>query len=145
MGREHCTKSFIMITFCYLNHPLSKMTLFGTEVLLHYVIISIFYNLQGKRQGQRFVRGRFQRARKLSFLSISRFSGLSSAVTPTMGSVSSLLPSSDEMPSSSEGLQDGGEEIESTLNSSVHTPGKLSKEEDEEPLSDCKFFGTSCI
>ncbi|XP_073481579.1 coiled-coil domain-containing protein 60 [Aquarana catesbeiana] len=91
---------------------------------------------KGKRQGQRFLRGHLQRARKLSFLSISRFSGLSSAVTPTMGSVSSLLPSSDEMPSSSDGLQDGGEEIESTVNSSVHTPGKLSKEEDEEPLSD---------
>ncbi|XP_077318206.1 coiled-coil domain-containing protein 60 isoform X2 [Lithobates pipiens] len=91
---------------------------------------------KGKRQGQRFLRGHLQRTRKLSFLSISRFSGLSSAVTPTMGSVSSLLPSSDEMPSSSDGLQDGGEEIESTVNSSVHTPGKLSKEEDEEPLSD---------
>nr|DBA23274.1 TPA: hypothetical protein GDO54_014204 [Pyxicephalus adspersus] len=65
-----------------------------------------------------------------------RFSGLSSAVTPSMGSVSSLIPSSDEMPVSSDGPQDGGDDIESTVNSSVHTPGKLSKEEDEEPLSD---------
>ncbi|XP_018413991.1 PREDICTED: coiled-coil domain-containing protein 60 [Nanorana parkeri] len=91
---------------------------------------------KGKRQGQRFIRGHLQRARKLSFLSISRFSGLSSAVTPTMGSVSSLLPSSEEMPASSDGPQDGGEDIESTVNSSVHTTGKVSKDEEEEPLSE---------
>ncbi|KAM5194635.1 coiled-coil domain-containing protein 60 [Mantella aurantiaca] len=91
---------------------------------------------KGKRQGQRITRGPLQRARRLSFLSISRFSGLSSVVTPTMGSVSSLLPSSDEMPASSDSHQDGGEDIESTVNSSVQTPGKLSKDEEEEPLSD---------
>ncbi|XP_072272070.1 coiled-coil domain-containing protein 60 [Pyxicephalus adspersus] len=91
---------------------------------------------KGKRQGQKFIRGQLQRARKLSSLSNFRFSGLSSAVTPSMGSVSSLIPSSDEMPVSSDGPQDGGDDIESTVNSSVHTPGKLSKEEDEEPLSD---------
>ncbi|CAI9588394.1 unnamed protein product, partial [Staurois parvus] len=39
-------------------------------------------------------------------------------------------------PISSDGLQDGGEDIESTVNSSVHTSAKVSKEEDEEPLSD---------
>ncbi|XP_068102429.1 coiled-coil domain-containing protein 60 isoform X2 [Hyperolius riggenbachi] len=85
---------------------------------------------KGKRQGQRFFRGQLQRGRKLSFLSTSRFSGLSSAITPTVGSVSSLLPSSEEMPASSDGPQDSGEDIESTVNSSLHT------RQDEEPVSD---------
>ncbi|KAM9330910.1 coiled-coil domain-containing protein 60 [Gastrophryne carolinensis] len=91
---------------------------------------------KGKRQGPILHRGLFPRARKLSFLSISRYSGLSSTVTPTIGSVSSLLQSSDEIPASLDGPQDSGEDIESTINSSFHTPGRLSKEEDEEPLSD---------
>lgn len=34
--------------------------------------------------------------------------------------------------------QEVGDDLESTANSSLHTPGKLSKDEDEEALSDCK-------
>ncbi|XP_044146812.1 coiled-coil domain-containing protein 60 [Bufo gargarizans] len=92
-----------------------------------------------KKQSQKLFRNHL-RARKLSFLSVSRFSGLSSAHTPTIGSVSSLLPGSDEMATggttSSDAPQEGGDDLESTVNSSLHTPGKLSKEEDEEQLSD---------
>ncbi|XP_040271949.1 coiled-coil domain-containing protein 60 [Bufo bufo] len=94
---------------------------------------------KNKKQSQKLFRNHL-RARKLSFLSVSRFSGLSSAHTPTIGSVSSLLPGSDEMATggttSSDAPQEGGDDLESTVNSSLHTPGKLSKEEDEEQLSD---------
>ncbi|KAM4052286.1 coiled-coil domain-containing protein 60 isoform 2-T2 [Anomaloglossus baeobatrachus] len=80
------------------------------------------------------------RAQKLSFLSISRYSALSSAHTPTRSSVSSLLPGSDDMvtggTTSTDIPQEGGDDMESTVTSSLHTPGKQSKEEDEEPLSE---------
>ncbi|XP_075034644.1 coiled-coil domain-containing protein 60 [Mixophyes fleayi] len=95
---------------------------------------------KSKRQSQKSIRSHLQRARKLSFLSTSRYSGLSLAITPTIGSVSSLVPSSDEMAAggttSSDAPQEGGEDMESTVNSSLYTPGKLSKEEEDEPLSD---------
>ncbi|XP_063820378.1 coiled-coil domain-containing protein 60 isoform X2 [Pseudophryne corroboree] len=95
---------------------------------------------KSKRQSQKFLRSHIQRARRLSFLSTSRYSGVSLAITPTIGSVSSLLQSSDEMTpwgtTPSDALQDGGEDMESTIYSSSHSPGKLSKEDDEEPLSD---------
>ncbi|XP_056393192.1 coiled-coil domain-containing protein 60 isoform X2 [Hyla sarda] len=95
---------------------------------------------KNKKQSQRLLRNHLQRPRKMSFLSISRYSGLSSAHTPTIGSVSSLVPSSDDMATggttSSDAPQEGGDDLESTVNSSLHTPGKRSKEEDEEPLSD---------
>ncbi|XP_069816793.1 coiled-coil domain-containing protein 60 [Dendropsophus ebraccatus] len=96
---------------------------------------------KNKKQSQRLLRNHLPRARKLSFLSISRYSGPSSAPTPTIGSsVSSLVPGSDDLAAggtpTSEAPQEGGDELESTANSSLHTPGKQSKEEEEEPLSD---------
>ncbi|XP_069610557.1 coiled-coil domain-containing protein 60 [Ranitomeya imitator] len=94
---------------------------------------------KNKKQNPKVLRSHL-RAQKLSFLSISRHSGLSSAHTPTLSSVSSLLPSSDDMvtggTTSSDVPQEGGDDMESTVNSSLHTPGKQSKEEDEEPLSE---------
>ncbi|KAG9487822.1 hypothetical protein GDO78_007555 [Eleutherodactylus coqui] len=97
---------------------------------------------KNKKQNQKLLRNHLQRSypRKLSFLSISRYSGLSSAHTPTIGSVSSLLPGSDDTTTacttSSDAPQEGGDDLESTVNSFLHTPGKQNKEEDEEPLSD---------
>lgn len=95
---------------------------------------------KNKKQSHKYLRNHLQRARKLSFLSISRYSGLSSAHTPTIGSVSSLLPGSDDMATggttSLDAPQEVGDDLESTANSSLHTPGKLSKDEDEEALSD---------
>ncbi|XP_075118279.1 coiled-coil domain-containing protein 60-like [Leptodactylus fuscus] len=94
---------------------------------------------KNKKQSQKILLRSHLRARKLSFLSISRYSGLSSVHTPTMGSVSSLLPGSDDVvtgaTTSSDLPQEGGDDLESTVNSSLHNAGKLSKE-DEEPLSE---------
>ncbi|XP_075691590.1 coiled-coil domain-containing protein 60 [Rhinoderma darwinii] len=95
---------------------------------------------KNRKQSQKLIHSNIQRARKLSILSISRYSGLSAIHTPTIGSVSSLLPGSDDVATggttSSDAPQEGGDDLESTVNSSLHTPGKLSKDEDEETLSD---------
>ncbi|XP_071998387.1 coiled-coil domain-containing protein 60 isoform X2 [Engystomops pustulosus] len=94
---------------------------------------------KNKKQSQKFPRSHL-RGRKMSFLSISRYSGLSSTLTPTIGSVSSLVPGSEDTAAggttSSDAAQEGGDESESTVNSSLQTPAKQSKEEDEEPLSE---------
>ncbi|KAM8961213.1 coiled-coil domain-containing protein 60-like [Pelodytes ibericus] len=92
---------------------------------------------KSKKQNQKIGRSYLQQSRKSSFLSTSLVSGLSSVPTPMMSSVSSLIPSSDAGGTiSSEAIQEAGEDFESTANSSLHNQGKLSKEEDEEPLSD---------
>ncbi|CAH2295998.1 Hypothetical predicted protein [Pelobates cultripes] len=86
------------------------------------------------------IRGHNQRPRKASFLSISRFSVPSSTLTPSMDSVSSLIPNSDETSTggatASDALQEGGEDSESAANSSLRIHDKLNKEEEEEALSD---------
>ncbi|KAM4707130.1 coiled-coil domain-containing protein 60 [Discoglossus pictus] len=94
----------------------------------------------GKPKKQnKLLRSHYLHPRKASFLSISRFSAMSSAHTPIMGSISSLYPSSDGTPAGaneySDAPHEGGEDLESTANSSFITHGKQSKEE-EEPLSD---------
>ncbi|XP_053329431.1 coiled-coil domain-containing protein 60 [Spea bombifrons] len=95
---------------------------------------------KSKKSSQKLFRSHFLRPRKASFLSISRFSGVSSTQTPTIGSVSSLIPSSEEMPLvgniSSDALQEGVEDLELAAQSSLQNQGKLGKEEDEEPVSD---------
>ncbi|KAM4809227.1 coiled-coil domain-containing protein 60 [Rhinophrynus dorsalis] len=95
---------------------------------------------KAKKQIRKLPHSHLIRQRRASFLSTSRFSGLSSALPSNMGSVSSLVPNSDDMPTggttSSDAPQEGGEDLESTVNSSLYMQGKLNKEEDEEPLSD---------
>uniref|UniRef100_A0A8C5LPK7 Coiled-coil domain containing 60 n=1 Tax=Leptobrachium leishanense TaxID=445787 RepID=A0A8C5LPK7_9ANUR len=95
---------------------------------------------KGRKAGEKGFRGHIQRPRKASFLSVSRFSVLSSTHTPSMGSVSSLLPNSEETSAggatASDTLQEGVEDAESTANSSLLNQVKQSKDEEEEPLSD---------
>ncbi|MEE6503794.1 hypothetical protein FKM82_004958 [Ascaphus truei] len=97
---------------------------------------------KAKKTNQKLQRSHLMRLRKSSFLSDSRFSALSSTHTPTMGSVSSLIPSSDEVPAratgSSDAPREGAYDIESNANSSSMTQVNTGKEE-EEPVSDCKY------
>ncbi|XP_029427455.1 coiled-coil domain-containing protein 60 [Rhinatrema bivittatum] len=82
---------------------------------------------------QKPVRSQFFLRRKASLMSISRFSGLSSTHTPTMGSMSSLIPSSEDgatgILTSSEGYREG-EDNDSMASSSLILL-KTSREHDE--------------
>ncbi|XP_069475276.1 coiled-coil domain-containing protein 60 isoform X2 [Ambystoma mexicanum] len=94
------------------------------------------FTMQGKakKPTPRALRSQFQRPRKLSFMSTSRYSALSASATPTLGSVSSLIPSSDEVAPAISVSSDMLRDDESTAYSSIHQ-GRLAKEEEEPRMS----------
>ncbi|KAJ1092062.1 hypothetical protein NDU88_005176 [Pleurodeles waltl] len=92
---------------------------------------------KAKKPISRALRSHFQRPRRFSFMSSSRYSALSSSATP-MGSSSSLIPSSEEVVPAASVSSDIPREVddnESITNSSV-IQAKQAKEEDESPMSD---------
>ncbi|XP_005993352.1 coiled-coil domain-containing protein 60 isoform X2 [Latimeria chalumnae] len=94
---------------------------------------------RSKKSGSRSLqRQLLLRSRKLSFLSVSRLSTMSSAATPTLGSTSSLAPGLEELPMGSSllDLEAAGEseEWESIASGSLYQ-SKPNKEE-EKPISD---------
>ncbi|XP_078522031.1 coiled-coil domain-containing protein 60 [Lissotriton helveticus] len=93
---------------------------------------------KAKKPIPRVLKSQFQRPRRFSFMSSSRYSALSSSVTPTMGSTSSLIPSSEEVvpaASVSSDMPREAEDNESITNNSV-IQAKQAKEEDESPMSE---------